>query len=274
MNRSRQFIFTWNNYDDASLLHLDSLPTQYLCYGKELAPTTGTPHLQGYLRFTNPRSLLAIRSQLPGVDVRIARGTPEQCIAYCSKDGNFTEKGARPVSSVSKGDKERDRWATALGQARTGDIENIDPQILIGHYSSIRRIHSDFRPSPMASDTLTNIWIVGKSGCGKSRSVRERYPGIYPKPLNKWWDVYSGEPEFLLDDVDPGHGVWLGSFLKIWSDHYPFVAEIKGRSQKIRPSVCCVTSQYTISEVFTDARIVEAITRRFRVINMDLGEKI
>lgn len=274
MSRSRKFVFTWNNYpaDDVFNNTLDSLGAVYLCYGKELAPTTRTPHLQGFLYFTNALSLGSLRSKLPGVDLRVARGTSDQCIAYCSKDGIFSERGDRPLSHNDKGDKERMRWATALELARLGTFDEIEPQILIGHYSSLRRIHSDFLPSPVDNDELSNFWIIGRSGIGKSRMVRTKFPGLYPKPLNKWWDVYSGEREFLLDDVDPNHGIWLGSFLKIWSDHYPFVAEIKGRSQTIRPLVCCVTSQYSILEVFKEEKLVEAISRRFKVINLDNNE--
>lgn len=214
----------------------------------------------------------SVRTKLPGVDVRIARGSIDQCITYCSKDGVFTERGDRPLSSSDKGDQERLRWATALELARNGTFDEIEPQILIGHYSSLRRIHSDFLPPPIENPVLQNYWLYGRSGIGKSRLARVRFPEIYPKPLNKWWDVYSGQKEFLLDDVDPGHGIWLGSFVKIWSDHYPFVAEIKGRSQTIRPLVCCITSQYTIEEVFIETKLVEAIKRRFKIIDLNKNE--
>jgi len=48
--------------------------------------------------------------------------------------------------------------------------------------------------------------------------------------VNKWWDGYAGEEEVLLEDVDKSHSPWLGSFLKIWSDHWEFRAEVKGDS--------------------------------------------
>lgn len=274
MSRSRKFVFTWNNYPspDAYNTLLDALSPSYLCFGTELAPTTGTPHLQGFLYFTNARSVESIRAKLPGVDVRIARGSSDQCITYCQKDGDFTERGTRPMSQADKGDAERARWATALSLARTGSFDEIEPVILLRYYSSIRRIHDDFQPMPFTLDTLDNYWIMGSSGVGKSRSVRTKFPEVYPKPLNKWWDAYTGQTHVLIDDVDPSHGSWIGSFLKIWTDHYPFIAEIKGRSRPIRPLVCCVTSQYAISQVFTEPKLVEALHRRFKVINLDNGE--
>lgn len=52
MSRSRKFVFTWNNYpsDDEFNTTLDTLSAVYLCFGKELAPSTNTPHLQGNLK--------------------------------------------------------------------------------------------------------------------------------------------------------------------------------------------------------------------------------
>lgn len=264
-NKFRKFIFTWNNYpaEDAYLARFDQIPYRYIVFGKELAPTTGTPHLQGFLYFSNGRSVESVRRLLPGCDVRIGRGSVDQIITYCTKDGDFKELGERPLNDLAKGDGERLRWATALQNARLGDFENIDPQIFLSHYSSIRRIHAECRPLPEALPSLENYWIWGDSGVGKSRGVRERYPGIYPKPLNKWWDCYSGQREFILDDVDPSHGPWLGGLLKQWTDHYPYIAEIKGRSEPIRPTVCCVTSQYELREVFSESRALEALSRRF-----------
>lgn len=269
-NRFRKFVFTWNNYpaQDAVDSCFDQIPFRYLGFGKEQAPSTGTPHLQGFLYFDNGRSVESIRRLLPGVDVRVGRGSIDQIIAYCSKDGDYTELGVRPLDDAAKGSGERARWTTALENARVGDFENIDPQIFVSHYGSIRRIHAETRPFPSANDRLINFWCWGDTGVGKSRGVRERYPDIYPKPLNKWWDCYNGQREYLLDDVDPGHGPWLGGLLKQWTDHYPFIAEIKGRSEPIRPTVCCVTSQFEIEEVFTDNRNLEALTRRFKSIHL------
>lgn len=265
--RSRKFCFTWNNYPPnyADLLTLDRISARYICYGKEVAPTTGTPHLQGFVYFDNGRELVPVRRQLLGCDVRIANGTIDQNVTYCSKDGalQFTELGDRPLNDASKGIGERARWTSALEAARLGRFEDIDAQIFISHYSSIRRIHAESRPVPSTNPRLVNFWIWGDSGCGKSRGVREKYPEIYPKPLNKWWDCYTGQREFILDDVDPTHGAWLGGLLKQWTDHYPFVAEIKGRSEYCRPLICCVTSQYELRDVFSESKSLEALSRRF-----------
>lgn len=46
-SRCRSWCFTWNNYPAAYQPVLDQLDVRYLCVGEEIAPGTGTPHLQG-----------------------------------------------------------------------------------------------------------------------------------------------------------------------------------------------------------------------------------
>jgi len=47
---------------------------------------------------------------------------------------------------------------------------------------------------------------------------------------NKWWDGYSGQRVVLLEDFRHAD---LADYLKIWTDRYPFTAEIKGGT--VRP---------------------------------------
>ena len=108
-------------------------------------------------------------------------------------------------------------------------------------------------------------WVYGKSGLGKSYSVRSKFDVIFEKPQNKWWDGYNGEDVVLLDDFDCPV---LSHFLKIWADNYGFNAEIKGAT--IRPGYkkLIVTSQYFPNQLWKkeeEQPIVDAIERRFKM---------
>jgi len=120
--KSRAFCFTWNNYPDNHQDVLDGFTYRYVCYGYEWAPTTGTPHLQGYLYFDNARSLEAIRRGLPGVHLTVARGSHLENRTYCSKDGEFVEFGTPPQCPQEIGQAEKDRWTTAWDLAKAGLI--------------------------------------------------------------------------------------------------------------------------------------------------------
>lgn len=130
--RSRAFVFTWNNYPDDSWRDtLDRVSSSYWIVGKEVAPTTGTRHLQGYIRFGNARTVGSIRREMPGCHVSIARGTCEQNYDYCTKEGDYVESGVRPKSGVERGAGERARWDCALACARAGKLEDIPADIFI-----------------------------------------------------------------------------------------------------------------------------------------------
>jgi hypothetical protein len=120
-------------------------------------------------------------------------------------------------------------------------------------------------PNVSEIDDVCGIWVQGLSGCGKTTYVTKRWPKSYLKPINKWWDGYTTEAEVLLDDLDKTHASWVGYFLKKWSDKFPFIAEQKGTSIKIRPQVFIVTSQYTIDQIFEDEESRQALKRRFKI---------
>lgn len=281
MPRHRGYLFTWNNYPPAYRAFLDGLPTVYCVAGEEVAPGTGTPHLQGYLVWTCPKSEAATRNILRGCHVTIARGNHAANDNYCRKtrecDGEPNEsvysRGNLPSDPAERGAAEKDRWETAWDLAKQGDIENIPPDIRVRMYSTLRRIERDYMPAMVRLAGPCGLWIYGLAGCGKTRSVLDAYPDVYPKPRNVWWDGYQRQPIVLVDDVDK-YDVRLGGYFKHWADAYPFIAEIKGGSQKIRPSKLIVTSQYTIEEIWEDAQTREALLRRFVTVHKTLGQNI
>lgn len=129
--RARGWCFTWNNFPPEWQVSLDQLPVEYLVCGKEKAPTTGTPHLQGYMWFSNARTLSSLCRTLPGVHLLPARGTGAQNRAYCTKGEDYIERGVCPGDSKSGGAQENSRWDHALAMARDGTLEAIPSDIVI-----------------------------------------------------------------------------------------------------------------------------------------------
>jgi hypothetical protein len=279
--RSRGWCFTWNNYPAEYRSQLDSLDCRYVCAGEEVAPSTGTPHLQGYVYFRNAKRLSTLRRELPACHLAIAAGNPAQNRLYCGKlrpedaepNAVFYERGDIPLSPTEQGDMERARYERAWSLAKAGDIETIDADIRVRLYSGLRRIERDYMPSVERLASPCGLWIFGRSGSGKTKSVLDAFPECYPKPRNDWWDGYQREPVVLLDDVDK-FDVRLGGKLKHWADAAPFIGEIKGGSTKIRPTKFIVTSQYKIEDIWEDAETREALNRRFTTVEKILGQDI
>lgn len=267
--RGRSFVFTVNNYTDADFQRLATLDCKYLIVGREIAPTTGTPHLQGYVHFSNPRSFNAVRGLLPaGTHVEVARGSPQDNIVYCSKSGDFVEHGERPTDGGDKGAiAEKRRWQTAFESAKKGDLDAIPGDIMLRCYNTIKKIHEDFFECPKSLDKLENEWRYGNTGTGKSRTTREDFPDAYPKAADtRWWDGYRGQPDVVIDDFDK-YNKAQGQHLKIWLDHYPFNAERKGGNMMIRPRRIIITSNYHPREIWDDPQTINPVLRRVSVLH-------
>lgn len=265
--RSRDWTFTLNNYDEGHFTELAQLDCKYLIYGKEVGES-GTPHLQGYVYFAEAKTGSRVKALLPRTSHIEKRRAPkaEQAIEYCKKEGNWTEKGEPPCSQAEKGKRgaEAARWA--IKKARTGDLKTIEEETpgLFLQYGP--RLESLFVPPNKPLDVLEHEWWVGPTGTGKSRLLWELYPDHYPKRINKWWDGYKRQDVVAIEEWSPDAKL-TAQALKQWADHYPFQGEIKGGSmQGLRPRKIIVLSNYTIEQCFERVEDRDPILRRFRVI--------
>lgn len=226
--------------------------------------------MQGYVYFRNAKTLSAARAVLPGCHLVKANGTFAANKIYCSKDGDFTERGNPPKDDSDRGDDERARYAKAWDAAKIGEMEEIDADIRIRCYTALCKIARDYMAPKEPIGDVCGIWIWGESGSGKTRFSLAKWPEAYPKPRNQWWDGYQEEKVVICDDVDK-FDVKLGGKFKHWADFAPFIAEIKGSSRKIRPEQFVVTSQYRIEDIWEDRETRDALNRRFKTYEKLLG---
>jgi hypothetical protein len=249
----------------------DSGKAKYVCVGKEVGEE-GTPHLQGYVQFKNSVAFSTVKSMLSRAHIEVAKGTTEQNVAYCTKDGEFIELGNKPMDQKTKGDRGREYWESQLMLAKEGRFAEIDPKLQLTHFKTLvaikqyyaKDLGNEYRPD------CKNYWLYGPTGSGKSRSVRKAFPDVYYKMANKWWENYSGQEVVLIEDLDKTHHV-LGHHLKLWADCYPFRGEIKNNSTMARPKNIVVTSNYHPSEIWQDPGMLEPILRRFCMVKFPLA---
>lgn len=91
----RSVCFTLNNYTEEQVEAIKNIECKYLVFGYEVGKQ-GTKHLQGYLSFSNPMTFTSIKNMLFGAHIEKAKGSPTQNREYCTKDGNYYEKGDVP----------------------------------------------------------------------------------------------------------------------------------------------------------------------------------
>lgn len=260
----RNFVFTHNNYVGTGIQ--DTLECRFIAYSKEVAPSTGTPHLQGYVCFNGPCTLGAVVKKLPGCHVEPMLGSIADNDGYISKLTNPVERGDKPLTNDNKGRAEKLRWQRAKEAAIAGEFDKIDADIFIRQYGNLKRIRTDYQCKPVALTTSSpGVWIHGPTRTGKSHSVHTAYPGAYLKGNHRWWDGYAGEDVVYLEDFSV-FDKSLGNLLKRWADKWPFDAEVKGGRMMIRPKKIVITSNYKIEEIFDDDITRDCLNQRFKVI--------
>lgn len=90
---SKSWAFTKNNYVDADIQFFTDWPDYSYCiFGRETAPSTGTPHLQGYFTLKKAVRPSALKKVLPqGTHFEVARKPHLANFRYCAKSGDYTE---------------------------------------------------------------------------------------------------------------------------------------------------------------------------------------
>jgi len=267
--KSRKWVFTTNNYSEeqystiTSFLESDKIV--YAVVGKEVG-ASGTPHLQGYLRYNAATTRRFISKNIPESFIEAAVGDDVQNRVYCSKDGDFEEFGTFKKSQQGQRtdlDKIRDKLLNGA------DIKQISMEHF-GDFCRYGRAFKEFKllhAQPYEHTDVRGVWIWGHPGTGKSHCVRQYTEGLnlsmYDKPQNKWFDGYAGEELILIDDLDTGV---LGHHLKRWADKYGCTGETKGGTVPLQHKYFVITSNYPPAHFWPDDDVMcAAIERRFIV---------
>jgi len=277
MSRSRNYCFTLHDYSEEEYLALldlgeDDSRVRYVIIGKETCPTTKKLHLQGFIVFFQAKTLSALKKINARAHWESCKGSPSQNKTYCSKEGVWEERGELPMDPKEKGEQEKTRWKEVIRLSREGDWDKLAeeyPDVYATRLKTCEYLHKRRKLDIGTLDELNHLWIVGKTGCGKSRYAREQYPQAYIKdPNTRWWCDYDGQDAVIIDDFDKFQ-VKQGGDMKRWLDRYPFQAEVKGGMELIRPKVIIVTSQYHPNEIWDDEKTVDAIMRRVKLLDAD-----
>jgi len=269
----KHWMITINHPTEEDKLLLDALKSEanYWVIGSEVGDQ-GTPHLQCFFSLKKGVRMSALKAKIPRAHLDRCNGTTLQCSDYCKKGNDFTEGGDMTLC-LQRGQAataaNRERYAEVVALAKKRRFDEIEPGLLLRHYSAIKRIAQDHPANPPDAPDVTGFWYHGTPRSGKSATARYENPGFYDKPCNKWWDGYAGQDVVIIDDFDLNHKV-LGHHVKRWLDRYSFPAEVKGTTIQIRPLKVIITSNYTPEEIWVeDPTTAEAIRARCQFKRFD-----
>lgn len=156
--RYRDWAFTVNNYTDKQVNSLKTIECVYVVFGYEIAPTTGTPHLQGYIYFKDAKTKTAIL-KLFGfkcyLNPRYRKSTPLKASEYCKKNCNeIYEHGECPLneSGIAK------RWTELNQSIKDGaswkQIIEDNPDLSIRYRVGLQAHYNDLTPPKVNIDLI------------------------------------------------------------------------------------------------------------------------
>jgi len=299
---------TWNNppsfADGIRMLeqwHDKHANIQYICGQPEAGEKCGTPHLQFFIFMKTSVRTSNVVKLFPGSDITMCtRGSLQQCMEYpTDQDKESKGKGAvlgeafhfgkRPQTQADKGKSgpaakalmwEGYRTIAYKGPDANGEWPGIPVYIQMMQHQMLMRCFHNHNQAKRDMSTIqgdlqqAHIWLWGEAGSGKSRMLRERFPGAHLKACNKWWDGYRAQEEVLIEDIDTSHSC-LGHHLKIWADRYPFPGEYKGGCTQLRPRRILVSSNFHPREIWPDSQsMLEPIERRFNILKITKGTSV
>lgn len=105
-NGSKNWCFTIFNKTEITL---ETWNARYIIYGEEKCPKTNKEHLQGYCQFNKCMTLNQLKSINNTAHWEKQKGTTEENIKYCSKDGKITILG----EAIKQGSC-KDKFKTAV----------------------------------------------------------------------------------------------------------------------------------------------------------------
>lgn len=274
-NKSRSYCFTINNPtrgERDSLRDLGrNVGVRYIVCGSEVGGNANTPHLQGYVYFTNPRTLSGVKrlSQFTRAHLEQARGSPRQASDYCKKDGDYWEEGELPQGG-SRTDLTEIKQEIAEGKSELYIADNHFSQWVV-YRRSFERYRQLLSATPRTWKSWTNV-LVGTTGLGKTRFVYQQHQDdtIYVWGGDRWFDGYCGQRIALLDDF---RGELSIGFMLRLLDRYPMQVPIKGGFVNWNPRRIYITSNHLPEFWYDDVDRVSMDALNRRINRLDIVDK-
>lgn len=215
--------------------------------GQEKCPTTKKTHYQGYIELTSKQRLSALMKVAPKTHFEARKGSQEQAIQYCQKDGDFIEYGEKNQQG-KRTDIHGMKEIVKKG-ATIKEIHEMAPC-----YQTLRFALSYMEWHGQKRNWKTNvIWIWGPSRTGKSTLAKAMLPNAYIKSgTTKWWKQYDGEEDVIIDDFRDS-SVPLVDLLALM-DGVPYTVEYKGGERQFLARNLIITTLMEPKHQYREAK--------------------
>ena len=300
------FCFTYNNYtvdDEKMLMKLFERKHyfRFLAYGKEVAPSTGTPHLQGFFYLNEPAQFAHVKRKISGAWVGLL-GADKGPHYHLEDDGKtgfgycFKEHQPGWIMVGVPPTEEEFKEQAPKGQGARSDLLAVKKKIDEGvtcealqesdeHFGTFAAHSKFFQGYQSAKRRRTTFSppevhvIFGPTGTNKSRRVWDSIKdadGNYDTSeffklspdmaggATVWWDGYCGQKIVLIEEFRPGH-MKFNTLLDI-TDGYPTKVQVKGTSVHWSPEKIFITSPVSPYEWYPNLTAQDKLDQLLRRI--------
>ena len=271
--QDRHFCFTINNWTEEELNQLKKIELKkikYLIVGDEIAPTTGTPHLQCFITWANVKTESACKKRLPKrayVRFMYDHSNPTACAEYCKKQkvlheaGSFPRQGQRnDLVNVVKEVKEGKKIRTMIDDGTVKNYQGLKYAQDLQKYYEVRR---NWKPIVK--------WYWGATGTGKTKTAYEEYSkkteddNIYfSMDTGRWWDGYDAQEYVIIDDMRKDF-MKFHQLLKLL-DRYPYKVETKGSTRQFVAREIIITSAIPPEQMYDTREDIKQLIRRIDTV--------
>jgi hypothetical protein len=204
MSKSRSFVLTINNPSSYDLPQ--GVSEDYAIWQLETGEK-GTPHLQAYVKYANAISFNTMKKVYPTAHIEAAKGSPQQCIDYCSKEDTRQEgpweRGERPTQGRRNDlDRAKDIILQDLGTTRK-PLARVADECFSTFVKYHKGLYAAANEMVKPREEAPEVHVyVGGTGSGKSRAAREWLPNawVWNPAKDKWFDGYLGHQEAIFEE--------------------------------------------------------------------------
>ena len=259
--RGTQWVWTLNNPTEDELGAIRACyradgPLKYLLFGKEIAPETGTEHLQGYLQMRVTSSAAQVERLLGGrAWIQKAKGSYAKNKVYCSKDESWEEFGEVPKSQGHRSDLDSlhqflDEGATIAAVSDTHFGSFLRYGKMIEKYVDLHSL-GEMRQPPKI------LWMYGDSGAGKTRKIMDIVKSrmedtffLQRGVTGCWWTGYRDQKVVVMDDLRPG---WMphSQLIRVL-DSTPLRVSVHGGSVSLKAETFLISTNLPPSQLYED----------------------
>jgi len=265
--QTRRMRFTLNNYtlDDVERLKARLIEQgnriTYICFGLEICPTTGTPHVQGYLEVEKKLTLSGFKRVIPRAHFESCDASAEENKAYCFKTrpgdipNEITFEAGMPMRQGQRNDLNaigEQIVAGVLPQA----IAEENPGMYARYHRGLHALRAAVIDRPRDRATPKNVVVYfGPTGTGKTRGaieqLEQQYGDYYlwDPTLHPWWDGYDNHRGVVIDEF---RGQLPFSVILRLLDRYRMTVQVKGGTRQFVADTIYITSPKHPDEWYKD----------------------